>query len=167
MADRLTAAQMAELSQRNIRVQITRMATLTNNSGSWGLSDTQIKGWGKSKFEVYNKHPNDRGRLRFPTFSLTADNSDGDWDLGGKYFPNGRSDLFSSTMRLQIVTSFSDGTFFNNLDFYGQLKEPEYDETGVVTLIVEHPLTSLTGRKWDRTDRIGGDTGINSDFNAP
>lgn len=165
MADRLTASQILELSDRNIRNRITRAATLTNDSGGWVITPL-VKEWGSSKFEIYNKHPDDRGRLRFPTFSLLADNSEGDFDIGGTYFPNGRPDLFSTTIRFQSFIYFADGTTYSALDFYGQLKEPEIDNSGTVTLLCEHPLTVLTGRKWVRDDRIGGDTGIDEYFNS-
>ena len=166
MADKLTAAELAAFGQRNITAEISRTCELSNDShGTLVLTD-RIKKWRNTKFEVYNRHPDDRGRLRFPALNLTADNSGGYFDLGGTVFPNGRSDLASTTINVQVFYRITGTTFKTLMDFTGQLREPEYDETDVITLVVEHPLTVLTGRIWERQDRIGGDTGVNHSFNT-
>jgi hypothetical protein len=125
-----------------------------------------VKEWGRTRFEVYNKHPDDRGRLGFPIVNVMADNSDGYFSPGGTIFPNGRDDFYSTTLRVEMTAHFADGTQYKFLDFYGQVREPEYDETETVNLVAEHPLTAASGRIWDKQDRIGGDTGIDANFNG-
>lgn len=166
MADRLTAAQIGYLTRRNVRVKVTRTAVVDNDSITATDISDRIKEWGKVKFEVYNKHPDDLGILRFPFVDLVADNHDDYFDPGGTIFPNGLDDLYETTIRIQVILNFPDGSTFQELDFTGQVREPEYGDRKSLNLIVEHPLTVLTGRIWKRQDRIGGDTGIDFAFNS-
>lgn len=166
MADKLTAAELAAFGQRNITVEIDRRCILSNDSVGPISITNRIKKWGKTKFETYNRHPSDRGRLRFPTVNLLADNSSGYFDLGGDVFPNGRTDLGSTEVTVSMFYRITGTNWHTIMDFTGQLREPEYDETDVIVLVIEHPLTVLTGRVWTRQDRVGGDTGVNHGFDS-
>ena len=161
MADRLTAAQMTEFSGHVMTAKVTRTATIDNGAISATDITSRVKEWGDLKFELYNKHPDDRNNLRFPVLTLTVDNSDGYFDRGETIFPNGNSDIRST---LVVVTVVISGTTF--LDSTGMLREPEYSGRGTIDLVCDHPLAELAKREWDTEDRIGGDTGINVSFSS-
>lgn len=157
MADALTAAQLTAYSGRVLRPKVYRAATIDNDSISAADISSRIKSWGSVKYEVYNRHPSDRGDLVLPVLSLIADNSDGYFDRGGAVFPNGVAD-FASTIAVVTIWIAVPATHLV-LNFSGRVREPEYTERGEIELIVEHALTDLHKRKWVRADRSGGDTG--------
>lgn len=161
MADRLTAAQLADFTGLVMNKKVTRVATIDNDSISATVITDLVKEWGSIKYELFNKHPDDQGKLRFPVTTIVVDNSQGYFSRGGTAFPGGKSDFESTTLRIQITVSG-----ITLMDFTGQVKEPEYDSSKVVRLVTEHPLTAITRRKWGRDDQIGGDTGIDGYFSS-
>ena len=161
MADKLSAADLVAYSVRNLRLQIVRTATINNDAISATDISEYVTGWGELKTEVYNKHPDDRGVLRFPVLSVDVNNESGVFDSGGVLFPNGRSDYNSTTLNIVIAIA---GT--TRLDFTGNVRQPEYNSSKLVVLVAEHPLAATTQRKWKTSDRYGGYTGIRKSFNS-
>ena len=161
MADRLTAAQFAAYTRHRMRPKVVREAYIDNAAISPTYITERVKSWGKVTFAVYNKHPNDRGALRFPVVTLEVDNSRGYFNRGGVIFPNGNADFASTTVHVSILVG---GVSYFVFD--GRILQPEYTESGSLFLVAEHPLAAMTSRKWTRDDRIGGDTGVNANFIA-
>ena len=167
MADILSADELASAKLRNLRHKVNRVAVLDNDAITSTVISDRVMKWNKLKFEAYNKHPDARGNLWIPFVSIQAENSDGAFDPGGTYFPNGRSD-FESTTLLVIITVDWDGTSGSHtvLNFTGNVREPELDPSGYVNLVAEHPMAMAKQRIWVREDRIGGDTGLNASFSS-
>jgi hypothetical protein len=159
MADKLTAAEISDYSERNLRLLVTRTMTIDNDAISQTDISDRVKDWGDLKTTVYNKHPKDPGQIVFPTMTLEADNSDGYFDPGGAIFPNGSSDFGSTTAIVTIAIGSR-----TILEFTGAVLEPEIDSTEIFNILMEHPLTKINARRWSREDRYGGDTGINGSF---
>lgn len=159
MSDKLTDAQFLAFSAFRMRQKVTREAYIDNAAIAPVYIHERVKSWGEITFSVYNRHPNDSGTLRFPLMDLLVDNSDHYFDRGGAIFPNGNAD-FASTV-VHAVISIGGVAF---MTFDGRILQPQYDNTGAVHLIAEHPLTAMTQRKWTRDDRIGGATGIGAYF---
>lgn len=166
MADLLTADQLSAAAERNLRWEIIRTANIDNAAITLTDISDKVASWGQIKFEVYNRHPSERGNLWFPVCSISVKNADKAFDRGGIFFPNGTDDFASTTLRVQISIDFGPAGIKQVLDFTGNVREPEYDPTGYVNLVAEHPLTAINNRKWVREDRIGGNTGIGAFFNS-
>ena len=63
MADRLTATQFEQFSALVMRPKVVRTATIDNGSITATDITSRVKDWGSIKFELYNKHPDDRNCL--------------------------------------------------------------------------------------------------------
>lgn len=161
MADKLTAQEIAAFGASVMRPKVVRSAVLDNDSISATDITSYVRRWNSVKFELYNKHPTDRGSIVFPVLNIDVDNSTQAFDRGGLFFPGGKDDFRSTTLR--VVVSIGARTI---IDFTGVVREPEYSDAKQITLVAEHPLTEINRRKWTRDDRIGGDTGINWYFNT-
>ena len=165
MADRLTAAEFAAFARLNPRYVGTWYAQIINDAITLKVISDRIKGWGTLKTSLYNKHPKERGSLDFPLISVVCDNRDGYFDYGGTIFPNGIGDIETTLAQvridLQVEGEATAKTFY---EITGQVREPEFDDSGAVELVIEHVLTRATGREWRREDRIGGSTGTNIGF---
>jgi hypothetical protein len=159
MADKLTAAQMISYRGPVIRTKVVREAYIDNAAISPVYIHDRVKSWGTVDFQVFNRHPDDRGSLKFPVVELTVDNSDGYFRRGGLIFPNGNADFASTVVHVSITVGG-----LSLFVFDGRILQPEYTEEGILLLVAEHPLTAMTSRTWTRDDRIGGDTGINANF---
>lgn len=159
MADKLSASALAAFSAHKLRSRVVREAYVDNAAISPTDITSRVKSWGKIDFQVFNRHPNERGTLKFPVLQLMVDNSDGYFNRGGVIFPNGNPDFESSTIHVLILIG---GLSLFVMD--GRILQPEYPEDGTLVLVAEHPLTSMSSRTWTQDDRIGGDTGINQGF---
>lgn len=159
MADRLTAAQFAAFSGHALRSKIVRTATVDNAAIASTDITSRVKLWGEIDFQVFNRHPTERGSLKFPVLALTVDNSRGYFSRGGVIFPNGNADFASTVIHVSITIG---GVSFFVFD--GRILQPEYSNEKTIDLVAEFPLSVMTSRNWTRDDRIGGKTGVQMYF---
>jgi len=156
MVDRVPAAELLVYAKGVPGVKITRTLSIVNDAISSTDITSRAKTWGDFKTSIFNKHPDEQGSLELPVVSINVDNTDGFFNPGGVIFPNGNSDLESTLIQLVVdIERYGSGLPLTYLDFTGNVAEPEYDETGVVTLVAEHPLAKMSRRKWQRADGVG------------
>lgn len=166
MADRIPAAELTAYSAPHPRVKVAYTVTIDNDSiASTDITD-RVKKYNQIKFSVYNKHPEEQGDLEFPSVNLSVDNADGYFNLGGSLFPVGAADLKSTTVRVTVeVTRHGSTLALKVLDFTGNLKEPEYTGSDLLTLVAEHPLAELEKREWTDSDSVA--TAVDRTYVAP
>ena len=164
MADRLTAGDLTQLARVNPRFSVVYTVTIDNDAITATDITRRVRKFGSLKTAVFNKHPEEQGEFELPVVTLTADNGDGYFDYQSTIFPKGRSDLASTSVRIEITITPNGQPARDVLDYTGRLREPEHTNEGDIRLVVEHPLTAASERKWRKEDRIGGKTGYSGFF---
>lgn len=145
MADRLTAAQLAQLTGPEV-VPRPRY-TLTIDSMDYSA---YLIAPGKVKWQISNYHPLKQRGLRVPILPLKMDNRDGLFTVGNADGPWAtQTEREESVVVLTVKVCSPAATV---LSFTGGPRQPHYDDKGYCYLEVEHPLKMASERIWSRED---------------
>lgn len=146
MADRLTAAQLAQLTGPTI-VPRPRYS-ITIDGVDFGAYLVSV---GSVKWRVANRHPRRSEGLAVPVLEVTLDNTSGLFRIG---HPDGPwltdEERIASVVRV-TCTICSPAIVVN--DFTGGAEEPSYSDSGEVRLGILHPLSMAEQRVWQREDQ--------------